>query len=257
VPIQPHGSRPPFFCVHAHGGNVLNFNDLARHLGIDQPFFGLQAKGLDGEQPRHASEIREVQPAGPYLLGGYCFGGKVAYEMAQQLHKVGEEVALLAMIDAVAPGYRTSQPWGRRRLAQIRFHWQKLREMSGKNRLRYVVERSEIARARTLKLAKAVVHGHLALSSNHAPQTSEPKIKPYHPSPYAAKITVFAPTTTHSAYYRFEPHLGWIGLAGGGLEVYEIPGQVTAIISEPYVEELAVKLRGCLDQATALPIFAK
>jgi thioesterase domain-containing protein len=205
----------------------------------------------------YLKEIREVQPAGPYLLGGYCFGGKVAYEMAQQLHKVGEEVAPLAMIDAVAPGYRTSQPWGRRRLTQIRFHWQKLREMSGKNRLRYVVERSEIACARVLKLAKAVVHGRLALSNNHALQTSEPKIKPYHPSKYAAKITVFAPTTTHSAYYRFDPHLGWIGLAGGGLEVYEIPGQVTAIISEPYVEELAVKLRGCLDQATALPRFAK
>jgi amino acid adenylation domain-containing protein len=55
VPIQPNGSRPPFFCVHAHGGNVLNFKDLARHLGPDQPFYGLQAQGLDGSRPRHGS----------------------------------------------------------------------------------------------------------------------------------------------------------------------------------------------------------
>src|SRR5262249_11903943 len=96
VAIQPSGSRPPFFFVHGHGGNVVRFRDLAHHLGPDQPFFGLQAVGLDGKQPAYTRmeeiaahylrEIRAVQPAGPYYVGGFCFGGLVAFEMAQQLH---------------------------------------------------------------------------------------------------------------------------------------------------------------------------
>lgn len=258
VPIQPHGTRPPFFCVHAHGGNVLNFNDLARHLGGDQPFFGLQAKGLDGKEPKHTSvgemavdylkEIREVQPVGPYLLGGYCFGGKVAFEMARQLREQGEKVALLAVIDAAAPGYRTSLPWGQRRLAQLQFHWKKLREAPKEKKLEYLLEKGHIARAKAAKLVKTLARG--GLVPTQPKPKREKRIKVYKPSVYPGKITVFAPTTSHSAYYRFESHLGWTNLAAEGLEIHEIPGQVTAIISEPYVRELAEQLRGCIERVT-------
>src|SRR6185295_16260334 len=85
VPIQPAGSRLPFFCVHAVGGNVLEYYDLARHLGQDQPFYGLQSRGLDGTQSPHEriddmaahyiKELRELQPQGPYFLGGRSLGG--------------------------------------------------------------------------------------------------------------------------------------------------------------------------------------
>jgi pimeloyl-ACP methyl ester carboxylesterase len=112
VAIQPSGAKPPFFCVHPIGGNVLCYLDLARHLGEDQPFYGLQASGIDGEgEPKSRIEgmagyyieaIREIQPQGPYLLGGWSFGGVVAFEMAQQLHSSGEQVALLALIDSSA-----------------------------------------------------------------------------------------------------------------------------------------------------------
>ncbi|MEG5092537.1 amino acid adenylation domain-containing protein [Microcoleus sp. B13-B4] len=113
IPIHSSGSKKPFFCVPGIGGNVLYFYDLARHLGSDQPFYGLQARGLDGESEPltqvedmaayYIQAIQTVQSQGPYLLGGHSFGGLVVFEIAQQLQKQGHEVALVAIIDAVAP----------------------------------------------------------------------------------------------------------------------------------------------------------
>jgi thioesterase domain-containing protein/acyl carrier protein len=113
VKIQSGGSKRPFFCVPGAGGNVIYFYHLARHLGSDQPFYGLQARGLDGEQMPHTQvedmaayyieALQTVQPQGPYLLGGHSFGSYVAFEMALQLLHQGQEVALLAILDTPAP----------------------------------------------------------------------------------------------------------------------------------------------------------
>src|SRR6184192_2475708 len=109
------GQRQPFFCVHAAGGNVLEYRDLARLLGPDQPFYGLQAKGLDGKSEPHTTikemasyyirEMREVQPEGPYMIGGRSSGGTIAFEMACQLDAQGQKVALLALLDTYPTGY--------------------------------------------------------------------------------------------------------------------------------------------------------
>ncbi|MGK7942437.1 MAG: amino acid adenylation domain-containing protein [Crocosphaera sp.] len=122
VPIQPHGSKPPLFCIPGVGGNVIYFQSLAQYLGSDQPFYGLQSLGLDGiSQPHTCVEemaahyiqvIRSVQPEGPYRLGGHSFGGRVAFEMAQQLQKQGEVVEILAIFDVPAP-YAEEEPMGR------------------------------------------------------------------------------------------------------------------------------------------------
>jgi thioesterase domain-containing protein len=113
VPIQPQGSRPPFFCVHPVGGGVFCYRALARHLGSEQPFYGLQARDLIRGQEPHADietmaadyleALRSVQPAGPYRLGGWSLGGVTAFEMAQQLRRQGQSVALLTLIDSVVP----------------------------------------------------------------------------------------------------------------------------------------------------------
>jgi surfactin family lipopeptide synthetase C len=131
VPIQPEGNRPPVFLIHAIGGNVLNYLPLLQHLGPDQPFYGLQARGLDGvlspfssieEMASHyIAEIRSVQSSGPYFLGGASFGGTVAFEIAQQLTKQGEKVAFLVLFDSVGPGARGYRYWRtslRRRLSR-------------------------------------------------------------------------------------------------------------------------------------------
>ena len=90
-------------------GNVIGFAELSRELGLAQPFYGLQSLGLDGMATpldsidvmarRYASEIQTIQPRGPYILFGACFGATVAYEMARQLLAAGEEVAFLGLLD--------------------------------------------------------------------------------------------------------------------------------------------------------------
>ena len=109
VTVQPSGSRAKFFCVHGAGGNVFIYRDLAKLLGPDQPFYGLQSRGLDGKEELQSSvadmarvyvdAVQRVQPHGPYFLGGYCMGGTVAYEMAQQLSAKGEQVGMVALFD--------------------------------------------------------------------------------------------------------------------------------------------------------------
>jgi amino acid adenylation domain-containing protein/non-ribosomal peptide synthase protein (TIGR01720 family) len=113
VASQPGGNRPPFFCVHPIGGEVLCYAQLVRCFGADQPFYGLQAYGLAaGQKPltrvdamavRYLEAIREVQPHGPYRLGGWSFGGLVAFAIANALRATGQEVSLLALIDTDPP----------------------------------------------------------------------------------------------------------------------------------------------------------
>jgi len=107
VAIQPKGHAVPFFAVPGVGGDVLVFGQLSRLLGPDQPFFGLQPRGLNGvdapfksveEAARHyVAEIRGVRAEGPYFIGGTCTGGVYAYEMAQQLMAQGEKVTLVLL----------------------------------------------------------------------------------------------------------------------------------------------------------------
>ncbi|MEI6291679.1 MAG: thioesterase domain-containing protein, partial [Chloroflexota bacterium] len=113
VPIRTAGSLPPLFCVHADGGAFF-YVRFANYLPQEQPFYGLQARGLDGLEPpfdtveemaRHyITEIRSVQPAGPYLISGFSMGGVVIYEMAKQLKDMGEK-SLIIFLDASSPAY--------------------------------------------------------------------------------------------------------------------------------------------------------
>ena len=113
VPMRETGSKLPFFCVHGAGGNIMIFQDLCKNLGENQPLYGLQAQGLDGEATpltsveamatQYLSEIYQIQAHGPYIFGGMCLGGLIAYEMAQQAQAAGEEVALVVLLDARNP----------------------------------------------------------------------------------------------------------------------------------------------------------
>ncbi|WP_143288381.1 thioesterase domain-containing protein, partial [Calothrix rhizosoleniae] len=113
VPIQRNGSLPPLFYVPGAGGNVLSIDNLKQYLGNNQPLYGLQAQGLDGEiEPlesieeiaqNHIKAIQTVQPTGPYFLSGYSFGGHVVFEMANQLQRMGESVAYVGILDTLAP----------------------------------------------------------------------------------------------------------------------------------------------------------
>ncbi|MGB6679645.1 MAG: amino acid adenylation domain-containing protein, partial [Terriglobales bacterium] len=118
VPLQPHGSHSPFFCIHGVGGNVVGFHELAQHMKPDYPLYGLQSQGLDGKHSCHTriedmaahylEEIHTIQAKGPYHLGGFSLGGLVAYEMACQLVARGEEVGLLVLFDTYAGNVKSA-----------------------------------------------------------------------------------------------------------------------------------------------------
>jgi thioesterase domain-containing protein len=112
VPIKPGGRRAPLFIVSGYRGDVFFMLPLARQLDREQPVLGVQPPGLDGSEPLASVEalaryqveqIRRYRPNGPYLLGGHCSGGTIAFEVAQQLTAAGQEVALLALIGSPFP----------------------------------------------------------------------------------------------------------------------------------------------------------
>ena len=123
IPIESAGDYPPFFCIHGLTGDILWFRDLAHCLAPDYPFYGLQSHGLDGIQSplmriedmaaHYIQEICQLQPKGPYYLGGASFGGTIALEMAQQLLSQGEEVSLLAIFDHAPPNIQIASGRGK------------------------------------------------------------------------------------------------------------------------------------------------
>ena len=113
VTVQPNGLRPPFFCVHGYAG----YAGLAAHLGHEQPVYGL-VQGLEGNRfytrvedlaAHYLRDVKAICPNGPYFLGGHSFGGLVAFEMASQLRRAGEEVGLLVLIDPTTPTQGSSK----------------------------------------------------------------------------------------------------------------------------------------------------
>jgi amino acid adenylation domain-containing protein len=273
VPIQTAGSQPPFFCVHALGGNVLEYYDLARHLGADQPFYGFQSQGLDGQQTPHTriedmaahyvKEMRELQPEGPYFIGGRSMGGTIAFEMASQLQAMGEEVGLLALLDTYPSGYANLLLQGatvRTRLARvvkrIKCHGSNLRGLSAHEKVHYIAGKLVFAPAKL----KAGVWQRIYRAYESFGQ-SLPRVlqnvrefnsmatRAYRPQVFRGKVTLFWASGDLRA--TFDLVEGWRILAGGGIDVHEISGDHLNIIKEPYVGELATKLSKCLERARA------
>lgn len=276
VPIQPSGSQPPFFCVHAHEGQVFYFRHLASCLGPDQPFYGLQAQGLDGKQPYHTrvedmaahyiQELQTVQTEGPYFLGANCGGGLVAFEMAQQLHAQGQTVALLALIDAHAPGCHapsldtTSFQFNAYRLSQeIDEHWIYLSRFGLRAELDYIVRVGRWMLRSRLKSVINKLDDKLKIGLKRSfpsslrgieeaePQSISQAIRKYVPTVYQGRLTLFR-ASKQAAGYDHDPQFGWSRLATKGVDIHLVPGS-HGIIQEPRVRILAEKLRACLQKA--------
>src|SRR6202051_4424738 len=273
VPIQPGGSKPPFFCVHGGGGNVLIYRELANYLGADYPFYGLQARGLDGTSEYltttvamaecYLREIRELQPEGPYYLGGFCMGGQVAVEIAQRLVRDGQQVNLLFVIDAhnfngIPPKFTLREKMGNFG-HKIKFHSLNVLELSLKSQIDYLAEKTKIAlRRETERLRIKLVH--LFKLNPHRDVvrgTREEFIEDindraflaYKPTVYPGKMTICKPRRNY-AFLR-DPFNGWGGIAAGGLDIIELPADPGGIFLEPYVQTLAQKLKEQIDQAVS------
>jgi thioesterase domain-containing protein/acyl carrier protein len=281
VPIQPHGSKIPFFCIHGAQGEVLFLKSLANHLSRDQPFYAIRSPGQNGETAPltcikemaklYIEKIKTIQPQGPYLLGGYSFGGLVAFEMARQLKEQGQEVSLLVLLDCYAPKSLKYLPVHNRFLQHFRnflsigpdYLFNKLKTL--RTRIMYRLLKGETMRnnyfhhltstkyfynlinefpnytIEDLKLWENLYKANLQASSN------------YIPSVYAGKITIFRVKTDPTKnFYQPVAKCGWSELSNQEIEVYDCTGDHYTFIEEPHVQSLARQLQSCLVSATEL-----
>jgi len=271
VEIQPKGSKPPIYFVHPREGNVIEYFPLAYRLGLDQPFYGLQAEGLNEAQihkhkipemaEHYIREIKSHQPTGPFYLGGFCLGGAIAFEMAQQLLANGEEIAMLAMVEPSHnnyPRYRSEISAFRRLIYQlirrvdreiynaieitgevsrIKYLWQRLR--AARLRIQYASEStlinlfkgigvnlkySRVFRSRALHVGTRLIY------------------EEYKPLPYPGDVELFYTEKQPLGVFP-DPTLGWGNLIKGKLNLVEIPGHQSGMLSEPRVRLIAQRLR--------------
>jgi amino acid adenylation domain-containing protein len=209
VGIRRTGSRLPFFFVPGGNGDeraLLAYAHLARHLHHDQPFFGFQMRDLVAQDPTAAVEevarlllrdVKRIQPAGPYLLGGECHGGIVALEMAQQLRASGEDVSLLFLLDTVSP-------YGFRRAGQQ--FWPLRLAISHPRRLYRLMRRA----------LKARRHPYLRLAAK------------YHPAPYAGSVDLLVNEQWHGK----SAALDWDPRVIGSFRLHVVPGDHTSYLGD-------------------------
>jgi len=259
------GERTPFFLVAGMFGNVLNLRHLARLIGVGRPFYGLQARGLYGDQAPHETlveaatdyilEMRQVQPHGPYLLGGFSGGGITAYEIARQLEAAGEKVSLLVMLDTPLPVSPPLKQIDRAliKLGELRregpgflWHWVKRRYLWELNR-RQSGHASQ-APTSTHQLHNAAIE---AAFRNALPR--------YDVQPWNGNVVLFRPPLDR----RWKVTGGrWVGAEREylyedndwtrfmpALQVIEVPGNHDSMVLEPNVRVLASHMKSHIEAA--------
>jgi surfactin family lipopeptide synthetase A len=265
VAIQPNGEKTPLFYMPGGGGNVIYLYHLARHLGLDRPFYGLQARGLDGEQPPHTTieeiaayniqAIKTIQPQGPYLLGGHSFGSFVAFEMALQLEQNGEKVHSLLLFDTPAPtsdlkrgnsdvddaSYLVGLAKNIERFSgyNVSISHSDLEQLSSTEQLNYVLERLKMVNILPAEAKLKQLRGLLQVFKAN----DQTKYLPQ--SIYPHQITVFRALDNHD--FGNSPTMGWEKLSSVPVETYSVPGDHISMMTEPHVQAAAEKLKACIE----------
>lgn len=285
VPIQPKGSKPPIFCVHPLGGHVLRFYELARKLGPDQPFYGIQGRdvadvgndyqSIEDMAEAYVEALRQTQPTGPYHLGGYSFGSFVAFEMARQLERSGEEVALLFLLDTWSPGILRVLPEFEKdalllsviakeiamRAGNTDFEISatELEQLDGDAQLSYVLDQLKTAGlvAQDLPEEIALSYGRQLMKGI---RTRGAAWRNYRPSVYPGRITLLRCIDQEPFLYNSladagadveDPTAGWRGLSDEPVDIHFVPGYHERMMNEPTVGEVAKVLVQCLEIASA------
>jgi thioesterase domain-containing protein len=263
IPLQQGdpGERPFFLVPGGWGGEIEFFiyTHIIRHIGANLPIYGLRARGADGIHEPHGSveemaadyvaEIRTRQPRGPYLIGGECIGGIVAYEMARQFEAQGEKVDLLALLDTDVPtrtsfkefvAYERSERlrnfWEVRVLQPMRGHLEKIAPLSLAEKWRYLLDRTVRRDSR---------------ETAHEPAMTDRKVLADYPKilfthrlqPYRGKVTLLIDEASHKQF----GNLGWDNVKTGGLAVHVLPGDHLSYI-RANANVAAAKLRELIEQ---------
>lgn len=267
TPIQPNGSKPPLFLCEGVG---IYYN-LIPYLGKDQPIYALirdesttspHFNCVEDIATYYLQHVKQVQPEGPYFLGGLCFGGLVAFEMAQQLYSKGEDVGMLLLVDTPAgPNVYKLKPTLLRMLGHLsnllRFGLPYLRKKLANKRGKYL--RSNHNSSGTISLSSS---GRIA-NTNQAFRESANRIaETYQCQSYPGSVTLFTLGQRSAmtdglfdpALGYIEPLLGWGSIVNGEIDVYYFEGEHTSILREPYIKPLGERLRVCLEKAQSMKL---
>jgi thioesterase domain-containing protein len=276
VAIQPLGKRRPFYCVHPIGGQVMCYLALARAMGSDQPFYGLEASGLDAAAARketieqmakqYVECIRAAQPVGPYLLGGWSMGGVIAFEMAQQLRRSGQDVGLVAMLDTVSPTmmkglagyeddsgflmslYARSQQVAKGQSAELRPEI--FNGMTDSERLSYL---------KSAGIVPEEVEDAFAMRFLEGYKSRQKALLSYVPDSYEGRMVLIRAAREDESWLMQEykragvdiadDSLGWKDSVQGELLLERVDSEHELMCSEPYVQEVAALLNNAIDKA--------
>jgi amino acid adenylation domain-containing protein len=266
VPLQPHGQKPPLFLVHTTPGDILGYGNLIYHLGTDQPCFGFQSLGLNRPEEAHTSIeemaayyialMRRQQPQGPYFIGGWCYGGIVAVEMAQQLAAAGQETALLALIETPAPAPSLGH------LAYYARRLGCLLQMKPSRLKTYFREKSRYYRSvkvnQQMRFKRVEKNGESDSATIEEQNRLLEKLERiYHVNEsalvghrsrfYHGRVVLFNAAEQDPALVQ-DPFYGWRTLARN-MDLHVIPGNHDTILMEPHVAVLARQLEKSLHEA--------
>ena len=266
VELQSQGEKTPFCCVHPAGGNVLCFFEMGKIIGRNRPVYGLQSKGVDGEEEPldkvetmasyYIGELLKIQPEGPYFLGGYSFGVHVAFEMARQLIDQGKEVGILAILDTPGLGQKEELDGSlddTRLLAhivtQIESHFEShlgityedLVVLDEESQYNLIIERMKENSILPEDGSQKQLTGLVRVF-----KMNSQAMDIYRPKMYAGDITVFA---AKSLCDRFpsDDSLRWGEVTTGEVRVVAIPGDHSSFLKSPYVEVFAEELEKWLE----------
>ena len=270
VSLQPNGAKRPFFCIHALGGNVLEYQPLARFLGEDQPFYALQSYGLNKNNMPHSTieemaahyikEMQTVQPEGPYLLGGRSLGGTVAFEMACQLKEQNQTIALLGLLDTDPMGYHKLLPESsddfhklHRFVRRARGHLSNLSTLNFGEKVNYFRGKAKYVPGKIKNKVWQAIYKLYTKANRPLPSILQSvqefnfmAVMNYVPKIYPGKVTLFWASEDLRGSYDVQE--GWNYLAAE-VETHNIPGNHLNIVKEPYVQALAEKLKNCIEKS--------
>jgi thioesterase domain-containing protein len=203
VPLQASGTRAPVFGVPGHNGDVFCYRALAQRLGEDQPFYGLQPPGVDGQDEPltraediaacFARQIRAFRPQGPYVIAGYCAGGTIAFELAQQLLRGGAAVSLLALFGSPYPAYFRLASQLRLRVAEKLALLRDVGTRSPAASRRYLAERLRRRRDR-MRVEQAKATDPLLMLRARVERATLGAVRAYAPRPFSGRLALFLPS---------------------------------------------------------------
>ncbi len=289
IALQPHGSEPPLFMVHPSGGHVMCYLPLARRMYPEHRVYGLRAldyeeifdADLESMAARQLAAMREIQPEGPYHLAGWSFGALLAYEMAQQLQRQGEQIGLLAVLDITAPVANSEEVFERYRdkeknrvdidsddpimLARL------IGELAGQaflvceedllgrdhdEQLRYILDESK--RAGIIPQEMGLIEAFRILRGYRCRQRAA---RDYVAEVFQGQLTVFFSNeqsaeemALRQELYGDDPSHGWSRFSSLRPDVHVLEGSHRTIINEPQVEVLAEKLKALMNTSEDRPL---